>query len=555
MAELVTALVKAARAYQIYESNNPVHRRFVHAVQAAFAAALSRVSQVTLTVDGDGFRYGERAFPTGEGRDALSYLFYRDGVRSLTFLPGFEAEVVPFLDLIKDARLADREGDDLITLLWQRDFASLRYAYHDQLAQGILIPEEEAGSIQQVDPREIRRDMEEPPGGPGEEAEDGSVKEASSRAGTLDPRTFQETLFFLSEPELEALRAEVELEWSRDVRADVLNALFDRVEDGATEDRQLEVLGILQELVPLFLAQGHFAPVSRILGEVAGFLRSSELLTPAAHQAAEEVVSRISDAEGLGQLLQALNEGFLSPSTDELGTFFGALQAPALPILLRAGEGEGPPEIRALLQGAVIRIAREHERSLQPLLESDDPLVARGAARVAGHIGFAPAAPQVVRLLRSGDAPTRLVAVEALARIPSRAALEALPVALQDVSREVRIAAARGIAETRFEPARAALEERVGGRDLADADLTEKIAVFEAFAAVTGASGVGLLDRLLNGRSLLGRRRSSEVRACAARALAMVQVAAARDALRRSEGDDDPLVRSAVGRALGGGTG
>ena len=60
------------------------------------------------------------------------------------------------------------------------------------------------------------------------------------------------------------------------------------------------------------------------------------------------------------------------------------------------------------------------------------------------------------------------------------------------------------------------------GRALRDADLTEKMAVFEAYGALCGDEGVAALDAMLNGKSLFGRREDSELRACAAVALGRV---------------------------------
>jgi hypothetical protein len=40
----------------------------------------------------------------GESRDSLPYLFYKDGVRFITFLPGFEDELERLLDVVNRAR-------------------------------------------------------------------------------------------------------------------------------------------------------------------------------------------------------------------------------------------------------------------------------------------------------------------------------------------------------------------------------------------------------------------------------------------------------------------
>ncbi len=97
------------------------------------------------------------------------------------------------------------------------------------------------------------------------------------------------------------------------------------------------------------------------------------------------------------------------------------------------------------------------------------------------------------------------------------------------------------------------IEEAVFGKELRDADLTEKMAYFEAFALLAGENGVDRLDALLKPRGLFGRREDAETRACAAMALGRVTGTAALDALRRAAADKDLVVRNAVNKALRGG--
>jgi HEAT repeat protein len=84
------------------------------------------------------------------------------------------------------------------------------------------------------------------------------------------------------------------------------------------------------------------------------------------------------------------------------------------------------------------------------------------------------------------------------------------------------------------------------------ADLTEKIAFFESYGELGDEKAVGILDKLLNGRGLLGRKEAAEIRACAALALGKVGNAQARAALEQATVDEDAVVRSAVNRALRG---
>jgi HEAT repeat protein len=87
-----------------------------------------------------------------------------------------------------------------------------------------------------------------------------------------------------------------------------------------------------------------------------------------------------------------------------------------------------------------------------------------------------------------------------------------------------------------------------------DADLTEKVAFFEAYGALCGEAGVPVLDAILHTRGFLGKKEDGELRACAAMALGRIRSAAATASLQKAANDKDVIVRNAVNKALRGGT-
>jgi HEAT repeat protein len=88
------------------------------------------------------------------------------------------------------------------------------------------------------------------------------------------------------------------------------------------------------------------------------------------------------------------------------------------------------------------------------------------------------------------------------------------------------------------------------GKGLKEADLTEKMAFFEAYAAIAGTNALKPLSALLLERGLLRMKESPETRACAAMALGRLKTAEAREVLQRAAEDKELVVRNAVNRAL-----
>jgi HEAT repeat protein len=149
-------------------------------------------------------------------------------------------------------------------------------------------------------------------------------------------------------------------------------------------------------------------------------------------------------------------------------------------------------------------------------------------------------------------ADVRLAAVEAAVELKASTAAGALQALLGDADRQVRIAAARGLGRLKYRPAAGRFRDVVMGKDIRNADISEKIAYFESYGELAGDAALELMDKLLNGKGFLGRKEPPEIRACAALALGKIGTDPARRSLQAATGEEDAVVRSAVNRALRG---
>jgi len=140
--ELFNTLEKTVRARRLYQDNNPVYQNFLRALHDIAARVFSLGASITVNVEEHGLRWYGQLIETGSGRDNLAFLFYKDGVRQLTFLDGFQDEIDGFLAVVHRARAADQQGDDdMVTLLWEEEFTCFQYSYVDALAEGLEVPQ------------------------------------------------------------------------------------------------------------------------------------------------------------------------------------------------------------------------------------------------------------------------------------------------------------------------------------------------------------------------------------------------------------------------------
>lgn len=543
--DVMRGVSKAWRTYLLYEGRSPALDRIVEQLRDSLRAAFSAVPYFTVAVDerdllweGAAVHMADEAdHRPGPGRDGfrenLAFVMYRDGLRELSLHRGFEREELDTLleILARVSRMRGEEQDDLLTLLWGHDWYHFRYRYVEGLPEGTVLPAPSGDQAQQVSFQLTEE------------------KEELQQAGTVSPDDFRGALYFLDGDELRHLELELAREMRRDVWTDVLNALFDRLQDGGAL-RQEQVIGILGDLLPTLLGSGKLDTAALVLSELVKIATGGQRLPLPVMKGLRSLFDQLSEASTVAELVRTVEETGAAVSEASLGALLSYFPPEALGPLLKAAETSASPAVRRTVQAAAERLAGSAREHVAALLADHDDAVAAGAARLAGRLRIATAAGEVARLLRRPDAGTRLAAVEALQELRSPNASEALEGALEDGDGRVRVGAARALAALRYAPARARLEAALDGKRLREADLTERIAFFEAYGGLAGAEGVPLLEKLLNGRSFLGRRETPDIRACAALGLGKIRHPAAEKALNAAAADADPVVRSAVGRAL-----
>ena len=545
--DALRAFAKALRAVQLYLPNNPTRAQSIEQARQAFVRVWPLVSPLELQVREASFTLDDRIVyqDVERGTESLPWLLFRDGLRTLSFLPGFEAEDLPaVLGLLHKARTASTDDDDLVTMLWVADLAYVTYRYVESNgASDFVVASGDRTGVATHLPGELPLAV--PP------AE--TQAPGDGPAGIVRMDDFDSTLYFLEPREAAYLQDELKREYTEDQRRLVLASLFDVIEMQPKADSQREALGILDQLVLEFLTLGDYELVAYTLREASAAARLPGIDATVA-EGLRELPARLSEPQVVSQLLHALDESARTPVASLLEGLFSELRPTALePLVGWLGTASASPA-RAAIERSSLRLAGANTSELAKLLEHPQEAVVRGALRIVSQLATPAAVPGLARILRGADAKLRAEAVAALADIGSPSALQALERAIEDADREVRVATYRAIGSRKHSAALPRLLDAIRRKEVRAADLGEKMALFEAFGGLCGDAGVGELDGILNARGLLGAKEPPEMRACAARALGLIGTRAATAALQKAADAKDVVVRSAVARALRGGT-
>lgn len=539
--DLLKAFVKAVRAHQLYLPNNPMHARSLEAVKEAFAAIWKHTDELDLAIVETQLKWeGRVVLDEGERTsDNMAWLLYKDGIRELKMLKGFEEEELgTFFNLLHAVRKATDEDDDLLTLMWEREFVTLQYRYVDLTAEtgpGIESMERAEQKEKILSPAQVEAGLE----------------STTSSLAKLDD--FDSTLYFLDDREVEYLQQEIKREFSTDLRPAVIASLLDTFETQKDPTVREEICGLLDYFLLILLSTAQYRNAAYLLRE-AGVTanRATDLLEPQ-KQRLTQLGELMSDPKPLGQLLQALEDSPLRAPQMELDELFGILQPRALESILGWIGRSNNPQLKMLLEAAASRLASNNSAELIRLIGSDDEAVVIEAIRRAAALKSPAAVPALGKMLTVGEADMRVAAVTALTEIGSPGAMQMLERALVDEDREVRIVAVRAIGARNARAAVPRIEAAIKGKELRESNLTEKMAFFEAYGLLCGDAGIPLLDGILHAKGFMGKRDDSEIRACAAMALGKINTTKAMDSLNRAAGEKDVIVRNAVSRAIRGG--
>ena len=538
--ELLRLFVKAGRAHQLYLPNNPIYKQALDALRGGFAAVWAQSDELTLTLTETEICWYDHVVLSepSKGADSLPWLFFKDGVRELEFLKGFEdKEVVALMGILQRARKATPDEDDLLTMLWEADFAYARYRYQD-LAMDPAAPVSDNTPKPEVSTEQVAA------------ATQTSVTEQA--AGIVNMSDFDATLYFLDENEIEYLHNEIKREYEDELRSRVTSTLLDIFEQQATPAVRQEILGILDLTLVNLLATGHFLGVAHLLREVQVTIQRAQELSAEHKQALNELPVRLSAPESLAQLLQSLDDAAELPPQEELMELFSQLRPIALGTVFSWLRRIHNPNVRWLLEAAAERLASLNTSELVRLILAPEREVALEAIRRAGALKTPAAVQSLAKVLSGPDVELRQIAVQALTEIGSPSALQAMERAVEDTDREVRLSTVRAFTTRIYKLVLPRIDATVKGKAIRDADPTEKKAFFEAFGTLAGDGAIEYLDTVLNGKGFLGRREDSEMRACAAIALGRISSARATDVLRKASSEKDVVVRNAVNRALRG---
>src|SRR4030042_6931501 len=148
---LIQTFLQTLKAFRLYEASHPILSKFLERLRKDFDFYFNEFDSFSLRVGEHRLYYRRNVvYENQDIKESLAFVFYKDGIRELQFSKGLEfKEMMDFLNIVRKSDFLNRMEDDLVTLLWEKDFSHITFTTVDEFldGSGIYVPTTEEDLI------------------------------------------------------------------------------------------------------------------------------------------------------------------------------------------------------------------------------------------------------------------------------------------------------------------------------------------------------------------------------------------------------------------------
>ncbi len=549
--DLMNIFVKTIKAFRLYPAENPSLVVSRDLLFRKFQFFLKRYHVFSFKVGEYDFSFNNRVlYENKELKTSLAFFLYKDGLRELRFIEGLEEwEVQGFLDIVKRGDQINKMEDDLVTMVWERDFVHISYQATDEFLDEVpvIIPE----NIDQ-----FRKHLSFEPLGHqvyddylvDEDGEEVNYYDAMAKASAPPSLAMNRNVYLLTPEELEGLRKEVEFETSPIFLFNIIDILFEIMALEKRPEPYQDSVNVLSKLLDALLTLGEFQKATDLLSRIYIILKTYDLQgwQAKAIQQLGESAGDEQRIEKIGKVLER-REGV---RLEEVIEYLKLLPPSSLQPLMKVLGELSNPKARRTVCDAICRIAKDQIDQIVPFLEDRRWYVVRNVAYILGRIGKEAAIPSIQKALSHREMRVRREGVHSLGFIGGPKAFNLLVKALQDSDVRVRCAAILNLGKVGRKNSLPYLAERIQGQEFYRKEPAEKKALFDAIGMAGSNEALPMLQKLLMKKAWFRRRGVEEAREGAAGALALIGTREARSILELGEKSKNTAIRRVCQQAL-----
>ena len=523
---LIQTFLQAVKAYRLYEASHPILNKFLDRLKKDFDRYFDEFDSFSLQIGEHRLFYqGKVVYESQDVKESLAFLFFKDGVREIRFLKGLEfREVVDFLHVVRKSDSINRLEDDLVTLLWEKDFSHILFTTLDEfLEEGAgFVPATEEDLLNGL---EYRGSGEEGLKGSEDQGETGGSQvlaaEGLKEVMNLTPGQSLVQACQLDPVELEKINGEVQQEQQPEYVSMLLDNLIEiLLHLGEDMEAYENMISYFDRTIESFLQQKEVGRVATILKNLSDTVESIALKDKQifAIRRVLEACSGPRHIQLLGEIIKNNGEG----QTESILQYLRLLTKQAIdPLCLLLGQLESG-KWRKVVCNLLAELSQQDIEALSRFLADRNSFLVCHILYVLGKIGHPSTVKHLGGLIGHEDPKVREETLQVLSRFGEKGK-NLVQKFLKDPVAEIRAKASLLFAKMAKAEAANPLMQIILSQDFYKRDYNEKSSFFKALAETGAKEAIPTLKSIAQRRRWLQRAKWSETRLCAASILKIME--------------------------------
>ncbi len=521
--KIVEGILKAKKMMRMYPPNNPMHINASAGIFEKFNDFFSVHRDIAFKVTMNSLLYkDQQVYHKSDKDDNLAFFFFKDGIREISFMNGIDQqELEEFISILNIDFETDAPDDDIVTLLWDRDFKNLKYFVDQDFLGNWEVASDSQASEEKVS-----------------SAHKDALKKLPEKAviqvelTESDFRYLDDEMQKQNHPKLEK----------------IIMILFESLYHTEETDYSREIINIVIEIIDYCVQESDFGKASNILNRLKGMAEDGK-----SGNDVKRSLQAVYDKINSRHLIDKMSKPLDNPSDmDKEGfmAFAGHMDERAISSLIYILGKLETIKGRHLVIDVLVSLGQQDIDEVEKGLQDSSWHVVRNVACVLGKIAAPDSIGLLVKTLSHSDHRVRKEVIIAIGNIKNSKTTRYLGSTLTDNEKTVRLTAARTLGNTKTGDARKLLLSELTKKNFSEKDFSEKKEFYRIIAGWQDQDVKDFLVKTLNKKKFFKKTKNDEDRACAAYALGLLKYADAIKPLENASKSKNRVLRELSGAAL-----
>lgn len=531
ISDFLQALLSAKKMANLYQKNNPMYSKAIDSMFTKVTDIFQQTGDIVLQIEPQALLSdNEPVYSSQEQHNNFAFLFFKEGLRELTFKRDTtKEELEEFISIISrdDKELLDH---DIVSLLWDKNFPNIRHV----VDEGVYIEDDGYES------KAMQKALEQ------------STPQDKIMTAYHDAFTAEDVTPLTVEPPSESDFEDVRIQLERDAEIrlyKIINIIFELYWQAGDANELNDITAMMKSLIGYLVNNGNMENVNDILKKTAISLTDEEI-----REEIKESLKEVVFHAGSPEIVRAIGpfiDGRADVDEETLSEFASCLGQNAIQSFIELLGELKNFSARKMVMHVLTEIGRKDIKILLNGLTDRRWYLARNIILIIRQIGDVEAAQQLVTKARHTDMRVKTEVIRTIGDLKISQATSFLEESLNAEEQQVRISAVRALGHLRDEKAKQILLQHMKEtKAFIDKNYEEKKCFFEVLSLWKENDVADFCSGFLKSKAYFGRKKLYESMACAAYGLGRIGNSEYLPILKKHEGASDPVLRENVRIAI-----